>query len=230
MPRQLTCIMEGVVETLKTDAETTTDMLTPLLQKVWKEGKVPADWKKGYLVKLPKKSDLSVCKNWCGITLLSTPIKILSRIILKRLKDALDSKLPPEQAGFRKYKSCADQIATLCIIREQSTEWQSALYLNFIDFEKALDSVDREVIWKLLHYYGVPQTFISLIQQLYEDGTCQVIHNGKQNDAFGVKTEVKQSYLLSPMIFLIVVDWIMQQTVGSEKRGIRWTAEKIPED
>ncbi|CAH8490085.1 unnamed protein product [Heterobilharzia americana] len=49
-------------EALKTDAETTADMLTPLLQKVWKEGKVPGDWERGYLVKLPKNGDLSLCK------------------------------------------------------------------------------------------------------------------------------------------------------------------------
>nr|CAH8838906.1 unnamed protein product [Trichobilharzia regenti] len=157
----------NAIKLLKADPETTTDMLTPLLQKVWKEGKVPTDWRKGYLVKLPKKGDLaSLCKNWRGIMLLSTPSKILSRIILERLKDALETELRPEQAGFRKGKSCTDQIATLrIIITEQSMEWQSNLYLNFIDFEKAFDSVDREVIWKLLEYYGVPQIFINLIQR-----------------------------------------------------------------
>ncbi|CAH8619556.1 unnamed protein product, partial [Heterobilharzia americana] len=220
-------------EALRTDAETTADMLTPhhYCRRCGRKRRYLAiDWKKGYLVKLPKKGDLSVCKNWRGITFLSTSSKILSCIILERLKNALDSKLRPEQAGFRKYKSCADQIATLRIIIEQSIEWQSALCLNFIDFEKAFDSVDREVIWKLLHYYGVPQTFICLIQQLYEDATCQVIHNGKLSDAFEVKARVKQGCLLSPMIFLTVVDWIMQQTVGSEKRGIHWTTEKNLED
>nr|CAH8853146.1 unnamed protein product [Trichobilharzia regenti] len=85
-------------------------------------------------------------------------------------------------------------------------EWQSNLYLNFIDFEKAFDRVDREVIWKLLEYYGVPQIFINLIQQLYDNGTCQVIHNGELSEAFGVTTGVRQGCLLSPMIFLIVVD------------------------
>nr|CAH8833194.1 unnamed protein product [Trichobilharzia regenti] len=59
-------------EALKADTETTADMLTPLLQKVWKEGKVPTDWRKGYLVKLPKKGDLGLCKNWRGIMLVST--------------------------------------------------------------------------------------------------------------------------------------------------------------
>nr|CAH8843517.1 unnamed protein product [Trichobilharzia regenti] len=183
-------------EALKADPETTADMLTPLLQKVWKEGKVPTDWRKGYLVKLPKKGDLGLCKNWRGIMLLSTPSKILSRIILERLKDALETELRPEQAGFRKGKSCTDQIATLrIIITEQSMEWRSNLYLNFIDFEKAFDSVDLEVIWKLLEYYGVPQIFINLIQQLYDNGTCQVIHNGRLSEAFGVNTGVRQGCL-----------------------------------
>ena len=146
-------------EALKTDAKTTTDMLHPLLQKIWTEMKVPADWKKGHLVKLPKKGDLGLCKNWRGIMLLSVPSKVLTRIILERLKDAIDEQLRPEQAGFRKDKSCTDQIATLRIIIEQSLEWQSPLYMNFIDFQKAFDSIDRETIWKLLQHYGIPPIF-----------------------------------------------------------------------
>jgi hypothetical protein len=27
------------------------------------------------------------------------------------------------------------------------------LYSVFVDFQKAFDSVDREVIWKLMHHY-----------------------------------------------------------------------------
>ncbi|XP_061175584.1 uncharacterized protein LOC133184509 [Saccostrea echinata] len=76
-------------EALKADIKTSADMLLPLLQKIWSERKVPADWKKGHLVKLPKKGDLGQCKNWRGIMLLSVPSKILTRIILERLKDAI---------------------------------------------------------------------------------------------------------------------------------------------
>ena len=65
---------------------------------------------------------------------------------MDRLKEALDEMLHEEQAGFQKYKSCTDHIATLRIIIEQSTEWQSPLYINFTDFEKAFDSIDRYVI------------------------------------------------------------------------------------
>ena len=143
-------------EALKADIQTSTDMLHPLLVKIWETETVPDDWRKGLLVKLPKKGDLSSCNNWRGIMLLSIPGKVLSRIMLERLKDALDKRLREEQAGFRQDRSCTDHIATMRIIIEQSLEWQTPLYSIFVDFQKAFDSVDREVIWKLMEHYGFP--------------------------------------------------------------------------
>ena len=130
-------------EALKADPAVSAEMFQPLLQKIWEEEQVPHEWKLGYMVKLPKKGDLSVCSNWRGIMLLSVPGKVLTRIILERLKEALDVKLRPEQAGFRQGRSCTDHIATLRIIIEQSLEWQSPLYMTFVDFEKAFESEYR---------------------------------------------------------------------------------------
>ena len=84
--------------------------------------------------------------------LLSTAGKVLNRIILERLKAVVDKGLRDEQAGFRKGRSCTDHIATLRIILEQSLEWNSPVYLTFVYFEKAFDSVDRDVLWKLLRH------------------------------------------------------------------------------
>ena len=139
-------------EALKADVQTSTEMIHPLLMKIWESEQIPEEWKKGYLVKLPKKGDLSSCNNWRGIMLLSVPSKILTRIILERLKRALDKTLREEQAGFRQDRSCTDHIATLRIIIEQSLEWQSPLYSVFVDFQKAFDSVDRNVIWRLMQH------------------------------------------------------------------------------
>ena len=217
-------------EALKMDLKTTTDLLQPLLQKVWKEQKIPEDWKKGHLVKLPKKGDLGLCKNWRGIMLLSVPSKVLTRILLERLKKAIDLKLRPEQAGFRQDHSCTDQIATLRIIIEQSLEWQSTLYLNFIDFQKAFDSVDRNTIWKIFDHFGIPVIFKEIIKQLYDNATCQVIHNGKLTQPFNVETGVRQGCLLSPMIFLMVVDWIMREATKDNNTGLQWTFTRYLED
>jgi hypothetical protein len=54
-------------EALKADIQTSTEMLHPLLSKIWEQEQVPEDWKRGHLVKLPKKGDLSSYNNWRGI-------------------------------------------------------------------------------------------------------------------------------------------------------------------
>ena len=217
-------------EALKVDIQTSTDMLHPLLKKIWEEENVPDDWKKGHLVKLPKKGDLSNCNNWRGIMLLSIPGKVLARIILERLKTSLDKTLREEQAGFRQDRSCTDHIATMRIIIEQSLEWQAPLYCVFVDFQKAFDSVDREVIWKLMHHYGFPPKFVNIIRQLYENATCQVIHDGKLTDPFTIQTGVRQGCILSPTIFLMVIDWVMRQSTKGRRTGIQWTFTKQLED
>ena len=57
--------------------------------------------------------------------------------------------------------------------------------MNFINFEKAFESVDRNVIWQLMGHYGVPPKFIKLIKELYEASlSCQVIHNRKLSEQF----------------------------------------------
>jgi len=210
-------------EALKADIDTTTELLYTLFGKIWDEEKVPADWKEGYLIKLPKKGDLSNCSNYRGITLLSVPGKVFNRVILERIKDAVDSKLRDQQAGFRKNRSCADQIATLRIIIEQSLEWNTSVYINFVDYEKAFDSVNRETLWQLLRHYGIPNKMVNLIKNSYDGICCRVLHEGQLTRQFEVKTGVRQGCLLSPFLFLLVIDWIMMTTTRQRRNGIQWT-------
>ena len=64
-------------------------VLHSLLNKIWSEEVIPQDWKMILLVKLPRKGDLSLSKNWRGIMLLSVASKVLCKIILERIKDSL---------------------------------------------------------------------------------------------------------------------------------------------
>src|SRR4029434_916052 len=78
--------------------------------------------------------------------------------------------------GTSKQDSCTDHIATLRIIIEQSIEWNTSHYINFIDFEKAFDSLDRTGLWHLMDYYGIPTKITNLIRNSYEGTSCKVIH------------------------------------------------------
>ena len=94
-------------------------MLYSLFSKIWEKKEVPAQWKEGIIIKLPKKGDLVGCSNYRGITLLSTPGKILRRVLLEKMKEVVDPKLRDQQAGFLRNRSRADQIARMRIIVEQ---------------------------------------------------------------------------------------------------------------
>ena len=83
--------------------------------------------------------------------------KVLGRILIERLKSGADKRLRAEQPGFRQGRSTTEQIFILRNIIEQSYEWQSPLVLNFIDFEKAFDSLYRPSLWDFMKAYGVPE-------------------------------------------------------------------------
>ncbi|XP_019625431.1 PREDICTED: uncharacterized protein LOC109470794 [Branchiostoma belcheri] len=111
-------------------------MLQSLFNKIWEEERVPVEWKEGILIKPPKKGDMGDCSNYRGIMLLSVPGKVLNRVLLERMKEAVDDRLRDQQAGFRKNRSCVDQIATLRIIVEQSLEWTPDFTLSLMGRSK----------------------------------------------------------------------------------------------
>ncbi|VDP24681.1 unnamed protein product [Schistosoma margrebowiei] len=124
----------------------------------------------------------------------------------------------------------ADQIATLRIIVEQSIEWNSSLYIDLIDYEKAIDSVDRATLRKLLRHYGVPQKIVNIIQNSYDGLHCKIVHGGQLTKSFEVKTGVRQGCLLSPFLFLLVIDWTMKTSTSEGKHGIQWTSRMQLDD
>ena len=210
-------------EALKADVMGTADVLHPLFRKIWTQGTFPMDWKEGHLVKIPKKGDLSKCGNYRGITLLSVPGKVFNRVVLNRIKNATYPKLRDEQAGFRSNRSTTDQIATLRIIVEQSLEWNSPLIANFLDYEKAFDSVDRESLWKILRNHGIPEKIVNIIRNMYEGTSCKVVHEGQLSNCFDITTGVRQGCMLSPFLFILAVDWLMKESTKGGKNGIQWT-------
>jgi len=222
---------DGVyAEMLKAEGEEIPNALCGIFQEIWETERIPPEWREGTIIKLPKKGDLSYCTNWRGITLLSVTCKIFGRIILRRISGAVDSVLRQEQAGFRKGKSCVDQIFTLRQILEQVNEWNASLCVAYIDFEKAFDSVHRPMLWKILRHYGVPVKIVNLIASLYENFECRVAHDGLITEKFAVQTGVRQGCILSPLLFSLAMDWTMRQVTHNNPHGIPWTPTAPLED
>ena len=136
------------------------------------------------------------------------------------------AELRNEQAGYRQGRNTTEQIFVLRNI-EQVIERNSNLYICFVDFEKAFDSVHRETLWKLLKIYGIPDKLVNMIKAMYRNSKCAVIDGIETSQWFDVKSGVKQGCVMSGLLFLKVMDWIMTKTLENDNNGIRWNFTTI---
>lgn len=60
------------------------------------------------------------------------------------------------------------------------------MYINFIDFQKAFDSLHRDTLWKTVQSYGVPPKMTALMKMFYYQFKCSVIVNGNLTEWFPV--------------------------------------------
>ncbi|KAK3532460.1 hypothetical protein QTP86_018448, partial [Hemibagrus guttatus] len=113
--------------------------LTRLCNIAWRSGTVPLDWATGVVVPLFKKGDRRVCSNYRGITLLSLPGKVYSRVLERRVRPVL----------------------------EGSWEFAQPVHMCFVDLEKAFDRVPRGILWEVLWEYGVRGPLLRAVRSLY---------------------------------------------------------------
>ena len=94
------------------------------------------------------------------------------------MKESIDQKVRQEHERFRKGRSTTDQTASLKIILEKSLESNSLKLVNFIDYEKTFNSVDRATLWNMMRHYRIPSKIVELIKEMYDGTSCKVINDG----------------------------------------------------
>jgi sorting nexin-29 len=128
-----------------------------LICKIWRDLKTPDDWKVGLIVLLFKKGDKMKCENYRGITLLNVAYKILSSIILERLKQYSEEILGEYQRGFTPQRRTTDQIFVVWQTLEKFYAHDIDLHLLFIDFKNAFDSINQKKLLESLTSFGIPK-------------------------------------------------------------------------
>lgn len=96
------------------------------------------------LVPLLKKGDVDEPTNYRGICLLSVLTKVLNKLILLRIRDAIDPHLHPSQNAYRPERNCQQHLlAAAEMINFAKSTKNEKLFALFVDFSKAFDSIDR---------------------------------------------------------------------------------------
>ena len=105
---------------------------------------------KSVFIQIQKKHNAKECSNYHTIALISRASKVMLTILQTRLQQYVNHELPDVQAGFRKGRGTRDQIANIRWILEKAREFQKNIYFCFIDYAKAFDCVDHNILWNIL--------------------------------------------------------------------------------
>ena len=80
-----------------------------------------------------------------------------------------------------------------------------------MDLEKAFDRVPREVVWWAMRKLGVDEWIVALVQAMYTNAKSRVRVNGSYSDVFEVNVGVHQGSVLSPLLFIMVLEALSQE-------------------
>ena len=160
-----------------------------------------------------RKGDVHDPGKYRGITLLSQVRKLLERVLDARIRRRVECDVGEEQQGFRKGRGTADGMYVLRHMVEKRLEVQGSMALGFVDLEKAFDTVPIEMVMATLRWIGVPEAEVRMVEGTYEKTTARVVVGEGASEEFEVKIGLRQGSVLSPLLFIAVLDLISRKTV-----------------
>ena len=173
------------------------------------------------MVPIFKKKDKTVCDNFRGISLLCHAEKVFASVILQQIRKRTNEILTESQAGFRKGRSTTDQLFSLRLLAEKYTEFSKSLYICYVDYQKAFDSVWRE------GHLGYEKKIIRLLQALYKKIFSAVRVDGGLTNWFQTVIDVLQGCVLSPLLICIFLEVVMARALEIDEIGAVVSENKI---
>ena len=194
-----------VVEIIRAAGDMGASMIRDLAAAIIRDGKVPSDWEQSFIVCLykGKRSALERGNNR-GIKLTEQVMKILERIVDGLIRQLVS--IDESQFGFVPGRGTTDAIFVVRQLKEKYLAANKRLNMAFVDLEKAFDRVSRKVIWWALRKLGVEEWIVRLVQGMYANARSRVRVGEGYSEEFEVKVGVHQGSVLSPLLFIIVLE------------------------
>ena len=208
-----------MAEHLKAGGDVVITWLMKILNAVVELEVIPEALKRGVIVPIYKGGGKDPLKidSYRGITLTSMVSKVLEFLLLGRLDLVfMEAGLPHvNQSAYRKAVSCSDAIFATQEVVAKYLRGGSRVYMCLYELQKAFDSVEYPVLLEKLFDVRVNGKMWRLLKSWYDGGHCKVRLNGMLSEIFQVERGVKQGSVLSPALFLLVMDPLLRQLQAS---------------
>ena len=199
-----------VAEMLKPVGEAGAVEVRDLIEDIISEGCIPTDWQESFIVNLyTGKGDALNRGNYRGLKSIEQVMKVLERVVEGLIRQKIE--IDEMQCGFMSGRGTTDAIFIVRQLQEKHLAANKPLYMAFVDLEKAFDRVPRDVIWWAMRKLGIDEWLVRLVQSMYKDVGSRVRVGDGYSEEFGVGVGVHQGSVLSPLLFVIVLEALSRE-------------------
>ena len=192
--------------------------LTALLNRFLAEG-LPPDLGTSVLVPLYKgKGDPADLNNFRGISILPALAKLYAVLLERRLSRALDAAhaRADSQFGFRKKRGTLEAAFVLRTLIDTRRN-KVPLFVLFVDFRKAFDTVQRPLLWQVLRNLRLPDVFIRAVEGYYRTVHFRVELPTGLTAPIPAGVGVKQGCPLSPVLFGVFIESLLGEFLRGDQ-------------
>ena len=132
-------------------------------------GSLPKSFRKAVITLIPKKGDLANISNWRPVSLLNNDYKIFAKVLANKLKTHISNIVSEDQTYCIPERTIYDNLNLIRDIIHISNCNDTPLAIVNLDQKKAFDNVDHSYLFNTMRAMGIGDSFISLIQLLYND-------------------------------------------------------------
>ena len=137
----------------------------------------------------------------------------METVLDARIRTRVEGDFGEEQQGFRKGRGTADGMYVLRQMVDKRLEVQGSMAMGFVDLEKDFDTVPREMLMATLRWMRVPEAEVRMVEGTYEKTTARVVVEEGASEEFEVKIGLRWGSVLSPLLFIAVLDLISRKSV-----------------
>lgn len=179
--------------------------LTHIINTCIENSYFPLKWKQANVVPLPKVDSPTDFSQLRSISILPTLSKVLEKIMELQMVTFLTANniIPRIQSGFRAGYSCSTALSNVTDDIIRGLDCNRATILILLDFTKAFDMLNHEVLLSILNYVGFSDVSLQLVLSFLSNRVQRVVLDENTSDDLEVTSGVPQGSILGPLLYTV---------------------------